>query len=146
MSFGDFGRNIGLLVSRLALAAVFLYTGYRDIGHIDETALLLIQKGYPMGKVLAIVAALAEIGGGLSLALGMFTTIGCTALILFLVPTTVSFHLPGALARDPVQLQQALKNLAILGGLLAILTAGPGGWSIDRRIFTGRVEGEEPMA
>jgi putative oxidoreductase len=135
MAFGDFGRNMGLLVARSSLAAVFLYNGYGNIGHIDQMAAELAAKGYPSARIMAIVASLAELGGGISLVLGMFTAAGCAALVLFLVPATVSYHLPGALAGDRMQIHAALQNLAIVGGLLALLGLGPGGWSIDRRIF-----------
>ena len=143
MPFGDFGRHVGLLVARCSLAGIFLFSGYKNIGRIDLIAADLAQKGYPYAKVMAIVAALAALGGGVSLVLGMFTSLGCAALVLFLVPTTVSFHLHEALRGDTGQLIQTLKNLGLLGGLLALLGTGPGALSVDRRVFGRRRRGED---
>ncbi|MBI4511165.1 MAG: DoxX family protein [Deltaproteobacteria bacterium] len=133
MAFRDSARSFLLLLARLCVAAVFLYTGYRNIGKIDATAGRLAELHYPVPKIMAIVAVLAELGGGLSLAFGAFMRAGCLALILFLLPTTYSFHVPGMLAGDSMQAIQALKNLAMIGGILALSFAGPGGWSWDRR-------------
>ena len=138
MAFGEFGRGLGLLLARWCLAGIFLYAGYKNIGRVDETAVQLASKGYPMAKVLAIVAALATLGGGASLFLGMFTRMGCLALVLFLLPTTWSFHAQEALKGDPAQAIQALKNLGLIGGLVALLGTGPGPWSVDQRVFARR--------
>ena len=138
MASGDFGRGLGLLLARWCLAGIFLYAGYKNIGRIDETAVTLAAKGYPAPKVLAIVAALAALGGGASLVLGMFTRMGCVALICFLIPTTWTFHAKQALGGDPGQAIEALQNLGLIGGLLALIGIGPGGWSLDRRLFGRR--------
>jgi uncharacterized membrane protein YphA (DoxX/SURF4 family) len=56
---------------------------------------------------------------------------------LFLIPATLIFHTPlgGGFPAEQVQLQQAmmLKNLAIMGGLLAIVVYGAGELSLDAR-------------
>jgi putative oxidoreductase len=129
------GRSFGLLIARVLLAALFLYTGYSSIGHIDATAAKLAASGYPAPKILAIVALAAQLAGGASLLLGLLTPLGCIALILFLLPTTYTFHIQDALAGDTRQLIEAGKNLAIVGGLIALLFTGPGSISVDGRIM-----------
>ncbi len=128
---------MGLLVARVALATVFLYTGVQAIQHTGHTAVALGAMGYPVPRVLAIVAALAELAGGLSLLLGALTPLGCIALILFLLPTTYSFHLPGLLRGDSRQAIETFKNLAIVGGLIAMMFSGPGSFSVDARMSGG---------
>src|SRR5262244_2463778 len=107
------GRSFGLLLARIALSGIFLYTGFENVQHIGETATQLAKLGYPVAHVLTVVAAIAELGGGISLLLGALTPLGCIALILFLIPTTYSFHIPGLLEGNPAQVIQTLKNLGL---------------------------------
>jgi len=138
MALGELSRGLGLLLARWCLAGIFLYAGYKNIGRVDQTAVQLAAKAYPAPKVLAIIAALAALGGGASLVLGMFTRMGCVALVLFLLPTTWSFHAQEALRGDVGQTLQALKNLGLVGGLLALFGAGPGALSVDHHFFSRR--------
>src|SRR5262249_8095762 len=104
------GHSFGLLIVRIALAGIFLYTGFENVQRIGETATQLATLGYPVAHVLAVVAAIAELGGGISILLGALTPLGCIALILFLLPTTYSFHIPGLLEGNAGQIIQTLKN------------------------------------
>jgi putative oxidoreductase len=132
------GRSVGLLIARVLLAAIFLYTGFNAIQVTSQTTEQLTSMGYPVPKILAIVATVAQLGGGASLLLGLLTPLGCISLILFLLPTTYSFHLPGLLKGDQMQAIEALKNLAIVGGLIALLFTGPGRFSFDGRVMGGK--------
>ncbi len=132
------GRSFALLLARIGLAALFLYTGFLAIQRTGATAQQLEGLGYPVPNVLAIVAAIAQLAGGLSILLGALTPLGCISLILFLLPTTYSFHLPGLLKGDQMQTIEALKNLGLVGGLLALLFTGPGRFSVDGRVMGNR--------
>lgn len=63
---------------------------------------------------------------------------------MFLVPVTLVFHDFWAAQGAEVQAQmiQFLKNVAMGGGLLAIVAAGPGAFSVDAR--SGRREERGP--
>jgi putative oxidoreductase len=86
--------------------------------------------------VLVYVAGCAELFGGLALLFGFLTRIGAIGLFVFLIPTTLYFHhfwnMTGPDAK--AQMVNFMKNLAIMGGLLAIYAWGPGRYSIDGRI------------
>ena len=133
MTFREVARSSGLLLSRVGLAAIFLYTGGHNITQLSETTAKLAAASYPKPQLLAIVAVCAELCGGLSLLLGAMTPLGCVALILFLVPTTYTFHFLDARAGNPMQTIQLLKNAGLIGGLFAVLCAGPGAFSFDRK-------------
>jgi putative oxidoreductase len=72
--------------------------------------------------------------GGLSLLAGAWTRIGAAFLFVFLAAATFYFHDFWMIA-DPAQRQlqiiQFMKNMAIGGGLLALIYAGGGPWSVD---------------
>src|SRR5262249_31946656 len=70
------GRSFGLLLARIALSGIFLYTGFENVQHIGETATQLAKLGYPIAHVLSVVAAIAELGGGISILLGALTPLG----------------------------------------------------------------------
>ncbi len=129
------GRSVGLLIARICLGTIFVYTGIRSIGHTADAARMLDAMGYPVPELMAVVASIAQLAGAASLILGVLTPFGCIVLILFLLPTTWSFHLPHALDGDGNQIIQTLKNVGLVGGLLSLLFTGPGGFSIDARIF-----------
>ena len=81
-------------------------------------------------KIYAFLAILFEIGGGLSVLLGYYPRLGALTLLLFLIPTTAVFHRDFS---NPAQVIQFLKNVAILGGLLAVLSAGGGEFALRRK-------------
>ncbi|MGC1247683.1 MAG: DoxX family protein, partial [Spirulinaceae cyanobacterium] len=53
--------------------------------------------------------------------------IGAILLIIFLIPATLVFHNPAV----PGEINNFLKNLALIGGLLMTIYAGAGALSLD---------------
>lgn len=122
--------SAGMLVARVLLSSVFLFSGLKKVFAFSATQGYMAQFGMKMTGMFLVLAILFEIGGGLSVLLGYYPRLGALALLLFLVPTTAVFH------RDfgnPAQITQFSKNLAIMGGLVAILAAGGGGFGLRRR-------------
>ena len=68
-----------------------------------------------------------------SLILGYKTRFGASLLLIFLIPSTLIFHDFWNVTETEFMTQQILflKNLAIFGGLLNILSIGPGGLAFD---------------
>lgn len=122
--------SIGLLVSRILLSGIFLFSGVKKIFAFHATQAYMAGFGMRMTGIFLVLAILFEIGGGLFLLLGYFPRLGALALILFLVPTTLVFHRNFA---DPGQVVQFSKNVAILGGLFAIFSAGGGDLTVRQR-------------
>ena len=122
--------SIGLLASRILLSGIFLFSGTSKIFAFAQTQSYMAGKGMHMTALFLVLAILFEVGGGLSVLLGFFPRLGALALVLFLIPTTLVFH--RALG-DPGQVVHFAKNLAILGGLLAILAVGGGEFSLGGR-------------
>lgn len=128
----------GMLVARILLSGVFLFSGVKKILAFPATQAYMAKHGMHMTGLFLVLAVLFEIGGGLSVLLGVFPRLGALALFLFLVPTTVVFH------RDfgnPAQVVQFSKNVAILGGLVALLVTGGGEFVVRRG---RRQAGEDP--
>lgn len=119
--------SVGLLVSRILVSSIFLLSGAKKVLGFAATQGYMAKYGMKMTGMFLVLAILVEIGGGLSVLLGWFPRLGALALLLFLVPTTVVFHRE---ISDPAQVVQVSKNLAIMGGLFALLAAGGGEFSI----------------
>ena len=115
--------SAGMLVARVLLSGIFLFSGVKKIFAFSGTQAYMAQQGMKMTGLFLAIAILFEICGGLSVLLGYFPRLGALALLLFLLPTTVVFHRDFA---NPVQVVQFAKNLAIMGGLFAVLSAGGG--------------------
>jgi putative oxidoreductase len=122
--------SAGMLVSRVLLSAIFLYSGATSLLAFSATQADMASKGMHMTGMFLVLAILLEICGGLSVLLGYLPRLGALALILFLIPTTIVFHRE---IGNPEQAAHFAKNLAILGGLLAIVAAGGGEFSIRSR-------------
>lgn len=118
------------LIARICLAGIFLWSGFGKIQNPAGTLQLMASMGIPFTPVLLIGSIIFELGGAFSMLLGYKTRWGAIALVIFMIPTTLIFH---ARVGDPMQIIQLLKNLAIIGGLLMLIYAGPGRLSLDLR-------------
>lgn len=125
-------QNSGLLLARILLGLLFLMAGWGKLADVQGFAGYMASGGVP--AFLAWPVVLFELLGGLALILGLLTRPVALALGLFSVVAAVLYHSPA----DPAQMTNFLKNLALTGGYLALAIAGPGAWSIDRKLGIAR--------
>lgn len=139
-------RAFLMFIGRLCIAAIFLAAGVTKFMEYDQTSQYMLAKGFTAVPIFLFGAALIEILGGLSLVFGYKARIGALALWAFLIPTTIIFHDFWNLEGADRALQQImfLKNLAIFGGLLYVLSSGAGLWSIDALQHSEKQEAKGP--
>lgn len=129
-------RSGSALVGRFLLAAIFLLSGYAKLADPAGAIGYMSSAGIPSSDVLVYVAGGAEILGGLALVLGILARLAALGLFIYLIPVVFYFHafwtFEGAERMN--QMAHFMKNLAIMGGLLAVFALGPGGYSIDARM------------
>jgi putative oxidoreductase len=124
------------LLARILIGALFLTAGIRKAMTIAATAGYFAKLGFPGGEAVAWLAVIIEVGGGLLLIIGWQTRWVAWLLVLFTVIATGMAHRfwefsdPGQYAG---QMNNFLKNVAIIGGLLMFITHGPGSASVDKR-------------
>lgn len=120
------------VLARMLLSAIFLMSGVHKIMAWDETVTQMQSEGLANASVLLPLAIAAEIGGGLSVLLGLWGRLGAFGLFVFLIPTTFIFHdfwtYEGQ--QQQMQMQHFMKNITIMGGLLMVTAFGSGAWSI----------------
>ena len=122
--------SAGLLVSRVFLSSIFLFAGVNKIFAFTATQGHMAAQGMKMTGLFLVLAILVELGGGLSVLLGFFPRLGALALFLFLIPVTLVFHRN---VSDPAQLGHVAGNVAVMGGLMAIVSVGGGVFSVGAR-------------
>ncbi|MGV2829725.1 DoxX family protein [Myxosarcina sp. GI1(2024)] len=127
------------LAARICLCLIFLKAGISHLLNFNGTVEMMAGNGLPVPNILLAFTVIFQILGGLSLLLGFKVRLGSILLIIFLIPATLVFHNPIA---DPTQLNDFLKNIGLIGGLLMVIAAGAGALSIDgeKIITTSRRE------
>jgi putative oxidoreductase len=126
-------QNPLALVSRLLFAALFLPAGIAKLTGFAGTVGYISSVGMPMPTVAAAVAAVVEVVGSLALIVGFGTRFAALVLAFFTLVASFFFHAYWSVPADAQMVQQLLffKNIAVVGGLLALTAFGAGAWSVD---------------
>lgn len=123
------------LAGRVLLAALFLPAGIGKLTGFAGTVGYIASVGLPLPAVGAVLALVVEIVGAIALIAGFGTRIAALVLAAFTLVASFFFHAFWAVPADQAFMVQLLffKNVAVVGGLLALAANGAGGWSLDAR-------------
>jgi putative oxidoreductase len=121
--------------ARLLMVALFLPAGIGKLTGFAGTGGYISSVGLPFPTLAAAVAMIVEIVGSLALLAGFGTRIAALVLAAFTLVASFFFHAYWGVPADQAFMQQLLffKNIAVVGGLLAIAANGAGAWSLDSR-------------
>jgi putative oxidoreductase len=121
-----------ILLARVLLSSPFLYSGVDKCWRWSAAQREVAASGLPWPTLLHLVTVVVQLGGGLSLSLGIEARLGALLLLLFLIPVTVMYHpfWKRSGAEFVAEADHFLSNLAIAGGLLVILALGSGPMSL----------------
>lgn len=122
-------NDVGNLVLRLVIAAIFLYHGYQKLGLWGAT-----PEGMAGGQLVIMkILSIAEPVGAVALILGMLTrwaSLGLSIIMIGAIYTkTVTWHMGFATAQGPGW----EFDLMILAGTVALAFWGAGRWSVDAK-------------
>lgn len=106
-------------VSRSLIALLFVVAGVQKLMHFAETSTFIGTLGVPAPMLAAIIVIIVEVPVALAFAWGYKTKEAGYALIAFTVLATLIVH-RNYFGADLVNV---LKNLAIVGGILASIGA-----------------------
>jgi len=114
-----------VLLGRLALAALYLPSGFNKLVHLGSFA----------DAMVAILGAVVEFFGALAVLVGFRTRYAALLMIGFtIVASVVSHHFWDIHdATRQMQYVQFMKNMAIIAGFLFLFVHGPGPLSLDRK-------------
>lgn len=137
-------RDLGLLAVRLTAGLLMAGHGAQKLfgwwGGPDWDFIVngFAQSGYTPARFFALLASFSELAGGLFLALGFLTPLGCAAIIGVMLNAVVGVHWSSG-----VWAGNGGYELALLFGVVAVAIGctGPGQLSLDRgwRWATGGV-------
>ncbi|MEP7205590.1 MAG: DoxX family protein [Casimicrobiaceae bacterium] len=121
------------LLGRIALAAIFVWSGFGKISGFSGTAAYIASKGLPLPEVLTAVTIFIEFALGVAIVVGFKARIAALLIALWLIPTTLLFHNFWSVPAEQVMMQQInfMKNMSIFGGMLILMAFGPGRYSVD---------------
>lgn len=123
-------NNVLPLIGRILLAAIFIMSGLGKLADPAATMGYIASIGLPLPAVALAGAIAVEVGGGLLIAIGLFSRITALAMAAFSIATALLFH--HALG-DQNQMIHFMKNISIAGGFLQIAAFGAGAFSLDAR-------------
>jgi putative oxidoreductase len=127
-------EDLALLVLRLVLGGVFIAHGAQKLfgwfsgPGLKGTAGFFEQIGAKPGPVMALLAGLAEFGGGLLVLLGLLTPVGALAIIAVMIVAILRVHLANGFFNSNGGYE---FNLTLIGIAVALIIAGAGSISLD---------------
>ena len=101
-------------LGKLLLSAIFVNAIPGKIINFGSQAQYITSRGFPesLSNIMLFLAIILLISGSVLLIFSERTKLACTLLLVFLVPTTIIFHLV------PFQFMAITRNLSLIGGLL----------------------------
>jgi putative oxidoreductase len=126
--------DLALLVLRVVVGLLFVGHGAQKLfgvfggGGLEGTAGMFDNIGLRPGWLHARAAGTAEFGGGLLLALGLFTPFAAAVLIAVMTAAVMTVHAPNGIWNTN---QGYEFNLVMAAVAFALAGIGAGGWSLD---------------
>lgn len=122
-----------MFIGRVFFSLIFIVAGYYKIVEFQTTAASMVSAGVPYADIVLIAAIIFELGGGILVLLGWYARFGAFLIFLFIIPVTYFFH--SYWTYEGVQMvnnfHHFMKNLAMAGGALYIMSCGAGKISVD---------------
>lgn len=116
-------KEVLLLIARLLIGGIFVAQGWAKVSDMTATVGFFGQMGLP--AVLAYIVAYAEVLGGLALIFGLWLEWAAIGLGIIMI---------GAIYYSwPMGVRGFGFPLSLLGGLLALLAAGGGKYTVLRK-------------
>jgi putative oxidoreductase len=123
-----------MLIARITMGVLFIIPAIRQITAFAGSVKYFASLGFPAPEAMVVLAVTIEIVAGVMMIVGWKTRWAAWLLILYVMVATAMAHrfwqFPEAQQFN--QLNHFLKNLAVIGGLLYIITCGPGRHSVDK--------------
>lgn len=123
------------LIGRLLIITLFLPAGLGKIAAFEGTLGYFASLGIPAPVFALVVTIVIEVLGSLALLVGFQTRAVALIMAVFTLVAAVTGHAFWAAPADAVFIAQLLffKNVAVMGGLLILASAGAGSFSMDSR-------------
>ena len=108
------------LVSRSLIALLFVVAGIQKLNHLQDTIASIAALHVPFAGLVALIVIAIEVPVALAFAWGYKVCITGSILAAFTALVTIMVH--GNIGQG-MNLVMALKNIAIIGGIISIITS-----------------------
>ena len=112
------------ILGRFLLGGYFIYGGINHVIHVRQMASYAQSKSVPLPSAAVILTGILLLFGGVTVVLQIWVNAGLIALIIFLVPVTLTMHAFWKV-QDPASKMGEMinfwKNIALLGAVLMLL-------------------------
>ena len=127
-------KHYGPLAARILIAQLFVIAGFGKFAAFAKTTAFMANTGLPMPEALLVLTIALELGGGILLILGWQARWIAAAFFGFTLIATYIFHPFWAVEPQMVrgEMNNFMKNLAIMGAMLYIMAYGPGPLSLGK--------------
>ena len=122
--------DAALLILRVVLGIIMVYHGWPKLTNLGGTIQGFTGMGIPLPALSAVLATVAEFGGGLLLLLGVLTDIAGLLFALEMLAAIILVHAKNGFAVSEGGVEWPLALMAMA---LAIALAGPGRFSVGGR-------------
>lgn len=125
-------KDLGLLVFRILLVALFPISAYYKIVQWPGIATVLDKAGAPNATYVAGLGTGVELVFPFLVILGLWTRPAAAGLILYTLIATYIGHPFWKVPPEAyfMQLMSFMKNLSIVGALIGLMAVGPGRYAL----------------
>jgi putative oxidoreductase len=137
-------QDIGLLVMRIVLGCIGIYYGSNKLGLFHgagfEGTVEFMRHTFGISKPFAILAIVAELGGGIGVLLGLFTRLAafgmmCTLAVAAFETVNKQGSLSAVTNGRLLEVMQFAYPLVVGTLAFGILMIGPGAYCLDAKLF-----------
>ncbi len=134
-------QDTGLLVARVCVAAVYLYSGIDKIVNWPWSIAFIHGLRLPHAPMVLTATIVVQLVGAVAILSGFHAREGAWLLLIFTVLATLVAHNPIGRKGEEFRRQMtlSLEHLAIGGGRWRIAIGGPGWWARGKGIGQSRV-------
>ena len=129
-------ENFCLLAGRTLLGLYFILPGLQKITNFEGMSQYMEAHNVPMVSILLIVTIIIQLSAGLALIIGYKGQIAAFILAGLTLVISIYMHnfwaMEESVARGH-EMQNFVKNMAIMAGLLYVTALGSGKFSLDSR-------------
>lgn len=116
-------KNLGVLLARLAVGAIFIYHGWSKLSDISQFQGLLESFNFPAIAFFSYLIAIAELLGGIGVLLGILTRLAALGLAIIMLGALLIVHIGGGEFNPMAQ-----NTLALFGACCGLVASGGGHW------------------
>ena len=124
----------GPLTGRILISLIFLMSGFGKVFQFDGQVAYAASQGVPLASLAIIISIIAELAAATMIIIGYRARLGALILLVWMIPVSIMLHALWNI-EDPMAQQMHMimfmKNLAMMGAMLLIMSFGPGPKSIN---------------